>query len=159
MARRGLGLLAATGAAALTLGVLAGPALAAPGTAATDLVADVRLADGSATEPDDGTGAGEDLLVLRLKRACHRIPNALRRSANLQERLAGDADTRGSIAWLESKIDRAEAAGKADVVETLQARLTVREDLEKILPARVEQLRNAQAGICVDVAAASGAPS
>jgi hypothetical protein len=161
MARPGLGLLAATGATAvLTIGLLAGPALAAPDGAATGLAADVAFAadETATTEPDDGTG-GSDRLVLRLQRACDRIPNLLTRSARLEDKLAGDAGTRGSIAWLQKKIDRAEAAGKADVVTALEARLKVREDLQKILPARVDQLKQAQSGLCVDVAAAASATS
>jgi hypothetical protein len=167
MARPVLGLAAAGAVAALAVGVFAGPALAAPDRATAGVLADASLAtaalaDSTATDgTDDTTGSKRhpDLLVLRLQRACDRIPNLLTRSAKLATRLAGDADTRGSIAWLQARVDKAEAAGNTDRVAALKARLKVREDLQKILPGRVERLKQAQSGICVDVAAAMAATS
>ncbi len=169
MARRVLGLAlgAGTASAALALALTAGPALAAArGTAAGGV--SLALAAGGDTvdapaDPsptgsgDPGTGLHRDRLVLRLQRGCDRIPNLLRRADNLEERLAGDADTRGSLAWLQARIAQAEAAGKTDRAAALEARLKVRQDVQQILPARVEQLKKAQSGICVDVAAATAA--
>ena len=154
MARRVLGLaLTAAGASAvlgLGIGLAAGPALAAPGVP----VDAALVADATATA---GTGDVNDgALMLRLQRACDRIPNLLTRSQNLQTRLAGDASTRGSLAHLEARIAKAQAAGKTDLATALQNRLKVRQDLQELLPARIEQLQKAQTGICVDVAAATG---
>ena len=152
MARRVLGLaLTAAGASAvlgLGIGLAAGPALAAPGVP----VDAALVADATAGTGDVNDGA----LMLRLQRACDRIPNLLTRSQNLQTRLAGDASTRGSLAHLEARIAKAQAAGKTDLATALQNRLKVRQDLQELLPARIEQLQKAQTGICVDVAAATG---
>jgi hypothetical protein len=156
MARRVLGLaLTAAGATAvlgLGIGLAAAPALAAPG-ATLDAAAGAVLVADATTAPDD---INDGRLMKRLQRACDRIPNLLTRSANLQTRLAGDASTRGSLAHLEARIAKARAAGKTDLATALQNRLKVRQDLQEILPARIEQLTKAQSGICVDVAAATG---
>jgi hypothetical protein len=165
MARRVLGvaLVAAGAAAVLGLTLVAGPALAAargtsaPAVAAGDAQA-VLLTDTSPTGIDDErSGPRQDRLVLRLQLACDRIPNLLRRTGNLEQRLAGDAETRGSLAWLEARIAAAEAAGRSDRAQALRARLTVREDLQELLPGRVERLEQARSGICVDVTAATAA--
>ena len=153
MARRVLGLaLTAAGATAvlgLGIGLAAGPALAAPGASL-----DATLVADATSTP---AGAGDGRLMKRLQRACDRIPNLLTRSENLQTRLAADASTRGSLAHLEARIAKARAAGKTDLATALENRLKVREDLQDLLPARIEQLKKAQSGLCVDVAAATGA--
>lgn len=152
MARRVLGLaLTAAGATAvlgLGIGLAAAPALAAPtGPAGAVAVADATKTPG---EINDGK------LMQRLERACDRIPNLLTRSEKLQTRLAGDASTRGSIAHLQARIAKVQAAGKTDLATALQNRLKVREDLQDLLPTRIEQLKKAQTGLCADVAAATG---
>ncbi|MBI4939165.1 MAG: hypothetical protein HY830_00270 [Actinobacteria bacterium] len=164
MARRVLGLaLTAAGASAvlgLGLGLAAGPASAAPTASAVGIDA-ALMADGTG-EPtgsaDDPSvpGAKGGRLMLRLQRACDRIPNLLVRSERLEDRLAADASTRGSIAHLEARIAKAEAAGDTERVTLLKNRLKVREDLQQLLPGRIDQLKQAQSGLCVDVAAVTG---
>ena len=62
----------------------------------------------------------------RLERACLRIPNLQLRTDNLLERLRGDATVRGSLAWLQTQIDAAAAAGRTQLVTVLENRLAVR---------------------------------
>lgn len=106
----------------------------------------------SVAPPRDGAGKGLTL-VQRLDRTCDRIPALLKRSQRLGERLGADASTRGSIAHLEALAAKAEAAGDTQRATKIRNRLAVRKDVQALLPARVERLEAARAGICVDVAA------
>jgi hypothetical protein len=106
----------------------------------------------SVAPPRDGAGKGRGL-VQRLTRTCDRIPALLKRSQRLGERLGADASTRGSIAHLEALAAKADAAGDTERATKIRNRLTVRKDVQALLPARVDRLEAAQAGICVDVAA------
>ncbi|WP_088281975.1 hypothetical protein [Kineosporia sp. A_224] len=100
------------------------------------------------------SGDGKRLgLVQRLDRTCDRIPALLKRSQRLGERLGADASTRGSVAHLEALAAKADAAGDTERATKIRNRLAVRKDVQALLPARVERLEAAQAGICVDVAA------
>lgn len=83
-----------------------------------------------------GTTAPAAELGPRLERACLRIPNIEIRTTNLIERLEGDATVRGSLAWLQSKIDRATESGRTQLAEVLGNRLEVRTKTLEILHER-----------------------
>lgn len=74
----------------------------AGGVAATAMAATVALAGPAAAQPVTGqavsAAASSDKPPY-----CDRIDKALERRQKLQTRLAGDANTRGSIAWLQAK--------------------------------------------------------
>lgn len=74
----------------------------AGGVAATAMAATVALAGPAAAQPVTGqavsAAASSDTPPY-----CDRIDKALERRQKLQTRLAGDANTRGSIAWLQAK--------------------------------------------------------
>lgn len=114
--------LATLGLAALSLTVpsVAGAAPAAP---------DVATAPAVASTPGDGVGP-------RVERACLRIPNIETRLAERKTRLDGDATVRGSLAWLQSKIDAAKAADRDQLTTVLENRLTVRTKTREILDDR-----------------------
>ena len=82
---------------------------------------------------------GDDLRP-RLERACLRIPNLQIRTDNLIERLNGDASVRGSLAWLQAKIDRAEAEGREQLVTVLENRLAVRTQTLDVVERRQAKL-------------------
>lgn len=90
----------------------------------------VTPAAASAAAPSDGE------LGPRLERACLRVPNLEVRTANLIERLEGDATTRGSLAWLQAQIDKATSRNRTDLVEVLQNRLAVRQQTLVVLQQR-----------------------
>jgi hypothetical protein len=114
-------------AALSAAGIAAGVALTGvPGAAAT-------------TIPDDG------VLHQRLERFCTRVPHLIERGEKVQPRLAGDADTRGSLAWLRARVDKAEDEGRQRAVRRLERRLERRTELAERLPERLENLRKAQA--------------
>lgn len=74
----------------------------AGGVAATAMAATVALAGPAAAQPVTGqavsAAASSDTPPY-----CDRIDKALERRQKLQTRLAGDTNTRGSIAWLQAK--------------------------------------------------------
>lgn len=55
-----------------------------------------------------------------------RIPALLARIDRVSARINGDAGTRGSVAWLTAKADRARTAGNAPLADLLGARATAR---------------------------------
>jgi len=89
------------------------------------------------TVPDDG------VLHQRLERFCTRVPNLIERGEKLQPRLAGDAETRGSLKWLQARVDRAEKEGRQRAARRLEFRLERRTELSQKLPARLDSLRKA----------------
>ncbi len=81
--------------------------------------------------PEDGVGP-------RVERACLRIPNIETRLTERKARLDGDATVRGSLAWLQSKIDAAKAADRDQLATVLENRLSVRSKTREILDERTE---------------------
>ncbi|MEZ5409928.1 MAG: hypothetical protein R2761_18005 [Acidimicrobiales bacterium] len=103
----------------LTVPAVAGAAPAGPAAPAV------------AASPGDGIGP-------RAERACLRIPNIEIRLTERKARLDGDATVRGSLAWLQSKIDAAQAANRDQLATVLENRLTVRSKTREILDDRTE---------------------
>jgi hypothetical protein len=110
--------------------------LAYGATALASLCAVATMAMPSAVHAQD---TGDDLRP-RLERACLRIPNIEIRTGNLIERLTGDASVRGSLAWLQAKIDKAEAEGREQLVTVLENRLAVRTQTLEVLEQRQAKL-------------------
>lgn len=111
--------LAGLGLAALTL---TAPAVAGATPAAPH-------APSVVASPGDGIGP-------RVERACLRIPNIETRISERKTRLDGDASVRGSLAWLQSKIDAAKAANRDQLATVLENRLSVRTKTREILDDR-----------------------
>jgi hypothetical protein len=130
-------------AAALSAGILAVGAVAVP-AAAVPVAASGSAADAQVVAADDAEAENRELLRQRLAVACARIPNVVSRSENLQERLAGDASTRGSLAWLEDRAKEAEDLGRTELAQALRTRLEVRTELAELLPLRLEALADAE---------------
>ena len=95
------------------------------------------------------TGQADDELGPRLERACHRIPNLELRTTNFLDRLRGDAAVKGSLAWLQDRIDEADEAGRDQLVTVLENRLEVRTTTIDVLEARQEALADARQ-LCLD---------
>jgi hypothetical protein len=122
------------------IGLALAAALAAGGVAAPALAATQETPAPTATQDQ----ARAELLKQRLSLACARIPNLVTRTENLQTRLAADASTPGSIAWLEAKAAKAQAAGRDELAAALTARVAVRTELADLLPLRLEALDQAE---------------
>jgi hypothetical protein len=108
--------------------------IAAVAVAAGTLLATPALAGATTTS----TPANE--VSDRAERACLRIPNLQTRTENLITRLNGGADVKGSLAWLEAQIAKAEANGKTELAETLRNRLAVRTASVDVLEQRLGEL-------------------
>lgn len=80
--------------------------------------------------------AAESVVRARLQKICARVPNAEIRIDNAIARLQGDASVKGSLAWLQTKIDEATAAGRTDLATVLQNRLEVRQAQLDLLVAK-----------------------
>jgi hypothetical protein len=85
----------------------------------------------------------------RLERACLRIPNLEIRTANLIERLQGDATARGSLLWLQAQIDKAASRNRQDLAEVLENRLAVRQQTLEVLQQRQQNLPELRQ-FCID---------
>jgi hypothetical protein len=105
-------------------------------TALASLCAVATMAMPGAVHAQD---TGDDLRP-RLERACLRIPNIEIRTNGMIERLNGDATVRGSLLWLQAQIDRAEAAGRDQLVTVLENRLAVRTQTLEVLEHRLARL-------------------
>ncbi len=88
---------------------------------------------------DDAVEATSELPA-RVERACLRIPNLTIRTENVLERINGDADTVGSLLWLDRRIARAEDNGRAELVEFLENRRAVREASIDVFDERLVRL-------------------
>ncbi len=104
-------------------------------TALASLCAVATMAMPSAVHAQDTGDLGP-----RLERACLRIPNMEIRTNNLIERLNGDATVRGSLLWLRAQVDKAEAAGREQLVTVLENRLAVRTQALEVVEQRQAKL-------------------
>jgi hypothetical protein len=109
--------------------------LAYGATALASLCVVATMAMPSAVHAQDTDDLGP-----RLERACLRIPNLEIRTNKLVERLNGDATVRGSLLWLQTQIDKAETAGREQLVTVLENRLEVRTQTLEVLEQRLAKL-------------------
>lgn len=81
----------------------------------------------------------------RMALLCARIPLLIQRTENLQARLDGDENIRGSVARLTMRIEKADERGNADLAAYLTDRLEIRKQRAAIMPEQLELLHKAQA--------------
>jgi hypothetical protein len=115
--------------------------------------ADTAPAGGAPAATAGGTDTGP-----RLAQACKRLPQRIERLGKVQTRFHAGADTRGSIAFLEARIARADAGGHADLARVLRDRLAVRKDIDSQIPDILAKLKDAQQ-VCQKHGSAAGATS
>ncbi len=103
--------------------------------AATLLTGVAALTFGAtAVQAQGATDAG--VVDTRIERACARIPNLQTRLDNAVERITGEADVRGSLRWLDTKIQAATDAGRTDLATALTNRRVVREATLEVIELR-----------------------
>ncbi len=98
----------------------------------------LAVAPTASAATDPASEAAE--LNARLERACLRIPNMTIRTERAIERINGDAETRGSLLWLDERIARASENDRDDLVEVLTNRRAVREATVPVLEQRLDTL-------------------
>jgi hypothetical protein len=76
----------------------------------------------------------------RIEQACARIPNAQARLDNAVARINGGADVRGSLLWLDTKIQAATDAGRTDLATALTNRRAVRVATLDVIELRRQNL-------------------
>jgi hypothetical protein len=76
----------------------------------------------------------------RIERVCAKVPTLEARIEAALARINGDATTVGSLAWLQDRIERAEAAGRTDVAAALQQRLEARTATAGLLGTMLERV-------------------
>ena len=81
----------------------------------------------------------------RLDRACARVPNLTARVESVLARIQGDADTIGSIAWLESRAAEARQNGREQLAGLIENRIAVRTEQIDVLEVRLDNLAEAAA--------------
>jgi hypothetical protein len=81
----------------------------------------------------------------RLDLACDRVPNLTARVENILARIQGDADTVGSIAWLENRAAEARANGRDGLAELIENRIAVKTERIDVLVIRLDNLAEAAA--------------
>ncbi len=116
---------------------------AAVGTAA---IAVLTLAGPAAAQ--DTSDPAEDRAA-RIELACSRVPNITELTENAIERIGGDAETWGSLAWLDVRIDNATERGRDDLATVLENRRAVRASLVPVLETRLDRL-DELATLCED---------
>ncbi|OLT15724.1 hypothetical protein BJF78_15820 [Pseudonocardia sp. CNS-139] len=106
------------------------------GTAAAALTAGLLVA-GAGVAAADPTPPPPDSITLSPEQSrwlCEqRIPTLLDRIDRLETRIGGDADTPGSTAWLQERVDRARGNGRDALADRLQQRLDGRPDVAERL--------------------------
>lgn len=118
------------------------------GLAMLAATAGLLLAGAGTAAADEGT---EPSIPRSQSALCtHRIPAVLDRIERVIDRINGDAQTRGSTAWLAAKSEQARASGFTALADLLEARVEAR-------PERLDEL-NALRGDVQGVLAADCAP-
>jgi hypothetical protein len=94
------------------------------------------------------TGSDATTPATRVAPRCGKVPTAIRRTQDLEKRLAANASTPGSLAYLQHRIDTAHSEHKAELVARLQKRMEFRMQLAQFLPERLALLQKAETTIC-----------
>src|SRR4051812_40478268 len=142
----------AAGACALVAGAaIAGSAAHAAPAAASPAAASAAASPAAASPAAGATSAGVAAGRAHRKR-CARVPTAILRTQNLEKLLAADASTKGSLAYLQRRIDTAEAAHRTALTAELKNRLTYRRQLATFLPQRLTLLETARTTVCAGTA-------
>jgi hypothetical protein len=103
---------------------------------------------GTITVGTVAASSGDDIGP-RLNAACLRIPNLQIRTDRALTRLQADASTKGSLAWLQARIDKATAENHPQLVTVLTNRLAVRTARVAVLEQQQQTLADL-AAICAE---------
>jgi division protein CdvB (Snf7/Vps24/ESCRT-III family) len=116
--------------------------------AGTAAVAVLALSTGTAHAEDNGTGTSSGKAA-RLAKVCAKVPTIEGRIDAAITRLQGDASVQGSLAWLQVKLDKANAAGRTQAISVLENRMQVRTQTLALLQTKQQNLAKI-AQVCAD---------
>lgn len=80
----------------------------------------------------------------RLERFCENTPQHEERIEGRLARIQGDAETQGSLAWLEVKKAEAEEAGRDNLATLIGHRIAIKTELIDVLELRLAALSDAE---------------
>ncbi len=108
-------------------------------------IAAVSLVSVTAASASTAAGTSEPVASeARIQKACARVPVISERVDDHIARLSGDAETKGSLLWVEQQIATATADGHEQRAAVLENRLTVRTarlELLKVRATALDELR------------------
>ena len=117
--------------------------------AATTFAVVPTVSAASSTSAPSAVEPSAEAEAARVARACERVPNLTTRTENVLARIQGDEETRGSLLWLDRRIENALAEEREQLAEALQNRRDVREATIPLLEQRLVTLAEI-ADICAD---------
>ena len=118
------------------------PRTIAAGLAGATLLTGALATAAAAQEPADQTA---------LEALCARIAPVQERLTTHRDRILADAETPGSVAWLEARADQAEANGRTRIAEQLRERADRRAARVEVIDIRLEELSEAAAACAESV--------
>ncbi|HEY7814489.1 MAG TPA: hypothetical protein VIC62_14700 [Nakamurella sp.] len=123
--------------------------LVAGGVTATALAATAALALPAAAQPVSGQAVAASSAVGATDKPkyCERIDKALTRRQQVQTRLNGDANTRGSIAWLQAK-SQSLATSNPELSKLLADRAALRAQVKDPAATIIADLQAVQQAHC-----------
>lgn len=118
--------------------------------AGTAAVAVLALSAGTAHAEDTGTSTTtSSSKAARLAKVCAKVPTIEGKIDAAITRLQGDASVQGSLAWLQVKLDKANAAGRTQAISVLENRMQVRTQTLALLQTKQQNLAKI-AQVCAD---------
>lgn len=118
--------------------------------AGTAAVAVLALSAGTAHAEDTGTSTTtSSSKAARLAKVCAKVPTIEAKVDAAITRLQGDASVQGSLAWLQVKLDKANAAGRTQAISVLENRMQVRTQTLALLQTKQQNLAKI-AQVCAD---------
>jgi hypothetical protein len=118
-------------------------AVSAAGLAAGLVFTGVANASASPSNADITLPSGS-VLAQRVTTYCGRVPNLIERAEKAQTRISGNADTQGSLAWLNAKKTKATTNKHPRVVKRLDRVIARRTKRLAKLPTIESNLKQAQ---------------
>ncbi len=101
-------------------------------------------------QDDVGTPDPTDRIEAAIERRCEEVPNTIARVEERIARLQGDADTPGSIAWVEKWVRILREYGFDDLADLLDDRIPLKRRALDLAEQWLDHLRDVQA-YCDDV--------
>jgi len=95
----------------------------------------------AAESPSAGSDNSTAAKQARVKAACAKLPKLIDRAQKTQTRLAADADTKGSIARVQARLEKAKGNGNPVRVARLENRVLKMQDHKDRLPQKLATFR------------------
>jgi hypothetical protein len=140
-----MGPVTALSAAGLAVGLAVTGVSAAAGLSASPATSTSPAASATSTQSSGPVTLPQNgVLQHRLERACGKMPANIQRAEKAQTRLGKDASTKGSLAWLRAKAEKAQKTNHPRIAKRIDQRIARRSMRLTNLPQRITKLQAAQ---------------